>query len=352
MLLNRPVTAIMLVIATFIFGYVALNELSVDLLPEVDSPNLMVQTEWTGASAREVETRINEQLEALLGSVPGVEGTHSFARQGMGFIQLEFEWGTDMDLAFLNVREQLDRAQPRMPQQAERPQLVYANPSDEPVAVIGVSQEGMTDPDFDTQLELKRWTDQVLTRRLEQQDGIAQAVMVGAVIPEVRIRYDERQADRYDLRISEIENRVQEANEFASTGELRDGWYRYSLKIESRISELDDLRTTPLKTVGGERILRLGDVAEVEMAESDPVSFSMVDGSPMLSVLVRKDYDTNLVEVYETLLPVLDSVEDQFPGIELSVLSETPRILIAPSTTFFKPCFWVEFWRFLSCSSF
>ncbi len=322
MLLNRPVTAIMLVIATFIFGYVALSELSVDLLPDVDNPNLMVQTEWTGASAREVETRINEQLEALLGSVPGVESSHSFARQGMGFIQLEFEWGTDMDLAFLNVREQLDRAQPRMPQQAERPQLVYANPADEPVAVIGVSQEGMTDPDFDTQLELKRWTDQVLTRRLEQQDGIAQAVMVGAVIPEVRIRYDERQADRYDLRISEIENRVQEANEFASTGELRDGWYRYSLKIESRISNLDDLRRTPLARIGGERILRLEDVAEVEMAESDPVSFSMVDGAPMLSVLVRKDYDTNLVEVYETLLPVLDSVEDQFPGIELSVLSE------------------------------
>ena len=322
MLLNRPVTAIMLVIATFIFGYVALSDMSVDLLPDVDSPNLMVQTEWTGASAREVETRINEQLEAQLGSVPGVESTHSFARQGLGFIELEFEWGTDMDLAFLNVRERLDQAQYGLPDQADRPQLVYANPADEPVAVIGVSQPGMTDPDFETQLELKRWTDQVFTRRLEQQEGIAQAVMVGEVIPEVRIRYDDRQADRYNLRISEIEQKVQEANEFASTGELQDGWYRYSLKIESRITDLADLERTPLTKVGGERILRLEDVAEVELAESDPVSFSMVDGAPMLSVLVRKDYDTNLVEVYESLLPLIDQVEDQFPGIELSVLSE------------------------------
>lgn len=75
MLLHRPVAAFMLVLATFIFGWIALNNLSVDLLPDIDSPNLLVQTEWTGASASEVETRINEQLEAILSTVPGAEAS-------------------------------------------------------------------------------------------------------------------------------------------------------------------------------------------------------------------------------------------------------------------------------------
>ncbi len=313
----------MLVLATFIFGWIALNELSVDLLPDVDAPSLMVRTEYTGASAREIETRINEPLEAILNTVPNLRRSHSFSRQGMSFISLEFDWGTNMDLAFLNVREKLDQIRFALPQQAGRPQVVYSNPSDEPVAVLGITPAGQQSLDFETQLELKRWTDQILTRRLEQEDGIAQAVMVGAVVPEVQIRYHPQLADRYGIRISEIENRIQEANLFTASGELQDGWYRYAMKIESRIRNLDDIHRLPIARIGKGRILRLEDVAEIRLGERDPTSFAMLDGNTILTVLVKKDFGSNMVEVYNTLLPVLDELRLSFPGIEITVLSET-----------------------------
>ena len=313
----------MLVLATFIFGWIALNELSVDLLPDVDAPSLMVRTEYTGASAREIETRINEPLEAILNTVPNLRRSHSFSRQGMSFISLEFDWGTNMDLAFLNVREKLDQIRFALPQQAGRPQVVYSNPSDEPVAVLGITPAGQQSLDFETQLELKRWTDQILTRRLEQEDGIAQAVMVGAVVPEVQIRYHPQLADRYGIRISEIENRIQEANLFTASGELQDGWYRYAMKIESRIRNLDDIHRLPIARIGEGRILRLEDVAEIRLGERDPTSFAMLDGNTILTVLVKKDFGSNMVEVYNTLLPVLDELRLSFPGIEITVLSET-----------------------------
>jgi len=329
MLLKRPITAIMLVLATFIFGYIALQELSVDLLPDVDVPSLMVRTEWPGASASEVETRINEQLEAALGTLPGLRRSQSYARQGIGFVSLEFEWGHNMDLAFLNARERLDQVRFSLPQQAERPQLVYSDPGDEPVAILGIQLRDNPDPGYDERLELKQWADRVLTRRLEQEHGIAQAVIVGALTPEVHIRYHPHLADRYDLSTAEIQRRVRDANEFSPSGELRDGWYRYSLKIESRITSVEQLRRLPLKTVGGERILRLQDVAEVRMDERDPVSFSMVDGRPVLSVLVKKDFESNLVQVYHQMAPVLDELREQFPGISIDVLSENATFIEA-----------------------
>lgn len=317
----------MLVLATFIFGWIALQNLSVDLLPDVDNPNLLVQTEWSGASAREVETRINEPLEGILSTVPGLSGIHSFARQGQSIIALEFGWGEDMDLAFLNTREKLEQARFMMPNQAERSQLVYTTPADEPVAVLSVSLPGVGEPDFASRLQLKRWTEQVLSRRLEQIDGVAQAVMVGAVQPEVHIFYDPVLADRYDIGIAQLQQVLRDANLFSASGEVRDGWYRYSINIESRIRSVDDIINIPVQRTSGERIIRLGDIARVEMAEQDPQSFALLDGTTVLTVLVKKDYGTNTVTVFERMMPELESLRSSFPGIQVDVLQENATFI-------------------------
>lgn len=317
----------MLVLATFIFGWIALSELSVDLLPDVDNPNLLVQTEWTGASASEVETRINEQLEAILSTVPGVKSIHSFARQGQSIIALQFEWGENMDLAFLNTREKLERARFFLPQNAGRPQLIYSTPSDEPVAVLSVTLTGTDEADFETQLGLKRWTEQVLTRRLEQIDGVAQAVMVGAIEAEVHIQFDPVLADRFDISTAEIQQAIQNANLLSASGELRDGWYRYALNIASRIQSLDDIKNLPVKRTDGQRIIRISDIATVQMDERDPSSFALLDGQTVLTVLVKKDYGTNTVAVFEKLSPVLESLWETFPGIQIAVLNENATFI-------------------------
>ncbi len=324
MLLNRPVTAFMLVLATFIFGYIALRDLSVDLLPNIETPSLMVQTQWSGASAREVETRINEPMEAVLSTIPGLQNIHSFARQGQSIIALEFGWGRDMNLAFLNTREKLDQVRFMLPEQADRPQLIYSTPADEPVAILSIQAIDQQNPDFNTRLDLKRWAEQVLTRRLEQLDGIAQAVLVGALVPEVHIRFNQEEIDRYGLNINQVRGLIQQANLFSASGELRDGWYRYSLTIQSRIQSLDDIRKIPLlKLEGGNRIILLDDVAEVYFDEQEPTSFAQFDGNQTMTVLVKKDYGANTVSVFETVKPVLEEMREQFPGIDIQILQES-----------------------------
>ncbi|MEX1011032.1 MAG: efflux RND transporter permease subunit [Balneolaceae bacterium] len=322
MLLNRPITAIILILATFIFGGLALNELSVDLLPEVDSPNLVVRTDWAGAAPREVETRINESLEALLSTIPGVERVHGFARQGQSVVYLTFRWGHNMDMAFLNVREKLDQARYMLPEQAERPQLIFNTISDEPIAVLAVTSKDRDNAEFETRLGLKRWAEQVLSRRLEQAEGIAQVVAVGAVEPEVQIRYLPREIDRYDLTLAQVQSLVQQANLFTSSGEIRDGWYRYSMRVMSRLHELEDLQTIPLTQLGQGRILFLGDIAEIVMDEADPSSFALLEGDRVLNLLVKKEHGSNTVEVYDTLMPLVEEMREQYPDIGIEVLRE------------------------------
>ena len=327
MLLNRPITAYMLILAVLIFGGIALGGLSVDLLPEIDSPTLLIRTDWSGAAPREVEQRINEPLEGLLSTVQGLESIHGFARQGQSVISLTFSWGQNMDLAFLNVREKLDQVRFMLPEQAGRPQLVQNSASDEPIAVLGITAGDQPDPDFETRLSLKRWTEQVLSRRLEQAEGIAQVVLVGGVIPEVQVRYQPANLNRYGVSLPEVQNLIQQANLFTATGELRDGWYRYALKIQSRIQSLDDVRSMPVRKLGDGRILTLSDVAEVRMDEADPTSFALVDGRQVLSVLVKKEYGANTVEAYDTMLPLLDELRARNPGIDITVLRENATFI-------------------------
>ena len=322
MLLNRPITAFILILAAFIFGGLALKELSVDLLPDVDSPNLVVRTDWQGASPKEVETRINERLEAVLSTIPGIQNVHGFARQGQSVIYLNFRWGHNMDLAFLNVREKLDQVQYMMPEQASRPQLIFNTTADEPIAVLAVTSKDRPNEDFETRLALKRWAEQVLSRRLEQAEGIAQVVPVGAVEPEVQIRYLPREVDRYGLSLSQVQNLVREANIFTSSGELRDGWYRYSMKIESRIRELEDLERVPVTMLGQGRILTLGEIAEITLDETDPTSFALLEGERVLNLLVKKEFGSNTVEVFDTLMPLIEEMRTLYPNISIEILRE------------------------------
>jgi HAE1 family hydrophobic/amphiphilic exporter-1 len=322
LLLNRPITAIILILAALIFGSLALSELSVDLLPDVDSPNLVVRTDWQGASPREVEGRIIERLEAVLSTVPGIDRVHGFARQGQSVIYLNFRWGHNMDLAFLNVREKLDQVQYIMPEQASRPQLIFNTTADEPIAVLAVTSKDRPNEEFETRLALKRWAEQVLSRRLEQAEGIAQVVSVGAVEPEVQIRYLPREIDRYGLSLSRVQGLVRDANIFTSSGELRDGWYRYSVKIESRVNELEDLENVPLTRLGMGRILTLGEIAEISLQETDPTSFATLNGDRVLNLLVKKEFGSNTVEVFDTLMPLVEEMRELYPNISIDVLRE------------------------------
>ncbi|SMO42429.1 efflux RND transporter permease subunit [Gracilimonas mengyeensis] len=322
MLLKKPIASVILVLAVLIFGSIALERLSIELMPDIARPTLLVRTDYTGAPASEVEFRVTEQLEGMLSGVRGVQQIESLSRQGQSLIFLTFEWGFDMDIAFLNVREKLDQARYLLPNQAERPQLVYSSASDEPIATIALQLKNASNQAFDNRLSLKRWADQVFTRRLEQQDGIAQALLVGEVQPEVQIRFNPRFIDRYGLSLSQIQQAVQDANLFSSTGELRDGWYRYALKIESRIESLEDLRKTPVISLASGRVLLLEELADVRMDEADPTSFALLDGEEVLNVLVKKEYGSNTVEVFETLEEVLKEIRSQNPDIAMEVIQE------------------------------
>src|SRR5690625_3823079 len=112
------------------------------------------------------------------------------------------------------------------------------------------------------------------------------------------------------------------ANIFSASGELLEGWYRYSMKIESQIQSLDDLESIPVARLGTGRILLLGEIAEINLAEKDPTSFALLDGDTVLNMLIKKEFGSNTVEVFDTLMPLIDEIGALYPDIDLQVIRE------------------------------
>jgi HAE1 family hydrophobic/amphiphilic exporter-1 len=320
--IKRPIASSILVIAILIFGGLSLTRLSVDLLPDATQPSLLVSVVYPGAPASEVELRINESLDAILSSVRGVDEVYSIARQGQSLIYLSFGWGTNMDLAFLDVREKLDQARFLLPEEAERPQLLYSAATNDVLATIALRLRNYPEPDFQQKLELKRWAEQVFSRRLEQQEGIAQAILVGAIQPEVHIRFNSDLLARYHISLADLQRSVRQSNLFSATGELRDGWYRYALKIENRIQNLEDIYDIPVTSLSNGRVLRLSELADIEIKEADPTSFALLDNQEILTLQVKKEYGANTVSVFETLSGVIEEVKNEHPEFDIEILRE------------------------------
>jgi HAE1 family hydrophobic/amphiphilic exporter-1 len=140
--LRRPVTTVAATLALVLLGSVSLGRLPVALLPDVSLPVLTVRTAYPGAAAAEVSRLVAEPIEEAVAATPGRVELRSVSRNGGATTTLRFAWGTEMPATVLAVRERLDNARARLPQDAARPTLLTSDPGERPIAILAVSGPG------------------------------------------------------------------------------------------------------------------------------------------------------------------------------------------------------------------
>ena len=136
---RRRVTIAMFTLAVVLFGVVSFSRLKINLLPELTYPTLTIRTEYPGAAPAEIENLISKPIEEILGVVKNVNRVSSISRSGQSDVVLEFEWGTNMDYAGLDVREKLDALE--LPLEVNRPAILRFDPSLDPIMRFGLFRE-------------------------------------------------------------------------------------------------------------------------------------------------------------------------------------------------------------------
>ncbi len=317
---DRPVTMYMFYFAVILLGVVSLRELAVDLLPDISYPRLSVVTNYPGVAPEEMETLITAPLESAVSRIPRLRRVESVSKEGVSFLTLEFDWGTDMDFTMLHTREQLDNAKDRFPEDAESPTIIPLDPQSRPIMTLALAGDRQL-------LELKELAEELIKPRLEQIEGVGSAEITGGVEREIQIEADPRKLALYGLTIEAIAQRVDAFNRNLQGGTIRKGTFKYALRVVGEFESLDEIGEIGLLVTPQGGVVRLRDVAAVRDGIEERQGMTRLDGAESIGLLLRKESGANTVKVTKLVREVIGQIRAENPGVTLSVVNEQAKTI-------------------------
>ncbi len=370
---RRRVTIAMFTVTLMLFGFIALGNLKVNLLPDLSYPTLTVRTEYTGAAPAEIETLITEPVEEAVGVVKNLRKLKSISRTGQSDVVLEFAWGTNMDQASLEVRDKMEAL--NLPLEAKSPVLLRFNPSTEPIMRLVISAK--TDPSSDAEAvrqltELRRYADEDLKKKLEPVTGVAAVKVGGGLEDEIQVDIDQQKLAQLNLPIDNVIKRLKEENINISGGRLEEGSQRYLVRTVNQFADLEDIRNLLVTTqssngsaadaamqqmfaiaasTGSDAAVaaasaaqsassssstniangvpvRLKDVATVRQGYKEREAIIRLGGKEAVELAIYKEGDANTVSTAEALRARLEQIKGQVPGdAELTTIEDQSRFI-------------------------
>ncbi|MFS8064621.1 MAG: efflux RND transporter permease subunit, partial [Luteimonas sp.] len=370
---RRRVTVAMMTITLVLFGFIALGNLKVNLLPDLSYPTLTVRTEYTGAAPTEIETLISQPVEEAVGVVKGLRKLKSVSRTGQSDVVLEFAWGTDMDQASLEVRDKMEIVQ--LPLEAKAPVLLRFNPSTQPILRLALTAKRDVDLQPGDSLraltELRRYADDDLKKKLEPVEGVAAVKVGGGLEDEIQVDIDQQKLAQLNLPIETVIARLKAENINVSGGRLEEGSQRYLVRTVNQfasVAEIGNMLVTTQSAGGGAaesaaeqmaRVaaatgdasamaaaasvqsasssqngvaggmpVRLKDIADVRQGHKEREAIIRLGGREAVELAVYKEGDANTVATADAIQKRLTEIKDQIPpDIELTTIDDQSQFI-------------------------
>jgi len=327
---ERRVTIAMFTVAIVLFGMVSLSRLKLNLLPDISYPTITIRTELTGGAPLEVENLITKPIEETVGIIKNVRLVRSVSRSGQSDVILEFLWGTDMDIAGVDVREKLDLLM--LPLEAGRPMLLRFDPSNEPILRLALrekAEEGSAQSSEGRLKALRRLAEDRLKTDLEAVEGTAAVKVSGGLKDEIQVQVDQDRLSQLGLSIDQIAARLRAENVNLSGGRLEQGSQRFLVRTINEFTSVEQMADSIVANVEG-RPVYLRDVASVTQGYREREAITRVDGRESVELAVYKEGDANTVQVAQKLKGQLQRVRESLPeNMELSTVYDQSTFISA-----------------------
>ncbi len=294
---ERKVTMGMIVLGVLVLGWMSLERLPLEFLPSFSSSNISVNAPYPSSSPEEIERLIVRPLEDSLSTINGIETLSASASADRAQVNVSFVDGTDMDMAAVEVRDRIDRVRNQLPDDLERLTIRRFQSGDIPILRFDVSADWDRTRLFD-------FVENVLQRRLERLEGVAQVSVGGLRIPELQVNLDpaRMQAHRVDVRT--LVATLRSANVNFSAGEIREGSKEFLVRAVGEFGSPEEIRQLPINASG----LRLDDVAEVLYTFPQQEDFNFLNGSEALTIAINKTSTANLLAVTDRVKAEVEAV--------------------------------------------
>ena len=326
--IRRRVTIVMCTIAIALFGMVSLSRLKLNLLPDLSYPTITVRTELPGAAPLELETLVTRPVEEAVSIIRNVRQVRSVSRAGQSDVTLEFVWGTDMDVAGIDVREKLDLVQ--LPLEAKRPLLLRFDPSSEPVMRLAFVETGKAgEAGVDKLKSMRRFAEDRLKPDLEAVEGSAAVKVSGGYEDEVQIQVDQQKLAQLGLSIDTVTRRIRAENVNLSGGRLEQGTQRFLVRTLNEFGSIEEMANAIIAERDGQPVY-LRDVATVTRGYKDREAITRVDGREAIELAVYKEGDANTVLLADGVKARIKELSGNLPeGTEIRTVYDQSTFIAA-----------------------
>lgn len=306
--LNNRMVVLMLAAILMVGGLLKVEQMDVDVFPDLNAPTVTVMTEAKGMAAEEVEQLVTFPIESALNGATDVRKVRSSSVMGFSIVWVEFDWNTDIYKDRQVVSEKLDRIQELLPNHVGRPVLGPQSSILGETMIVGLSSDSLSMQDLRTLADWK------VRPKLLTVAGVSQITVVGGAMKEYQIVLHPEKMQHYAVGYNAVSQAVQGLNQNASAGIVSMHGNEYTVRGIVSSSDVAVLGNTVVKNASGEQVL-LHQIATIQMAAKTPkMGMASVDGKPSVLLTITKQPATNTLQLTENLDNTLEELEKTLPA--------------------------------------
>ncbi|MCW9088754.1 MAG: efflux RND transporter permease subunit, partial [Gammaproteobacteria bacterium] len=302
-------------IAVVIFGVIARLELPIQLFPDSDPPVVTVITSYPGVAAVDVAKNLSKPMEEEFGGIDGVRKVTSTSQVGLSIVKAEFHYSREVEEAALDVQNAIGRIRHRLPEGIGEPQVLQFSSSDKPIMTLALSGEGMS------LQAVRELADNAIRDRLQVIDGVAAVDVFGGHKRQLEISVQRDKLRAYGLDMATLRSALQGWNLSEPGGRIERGEQEAVIRFERPLRDAVDAASLVVFRQG-DRIVRLGDVATVEVHAGEARSAYHFNGEAAIAVQLLKRDEANTVEVAERVRAELEQLRSAFPQLDIAIADD------------------------------
>src|SRR5881275_3315308 len=309
--IRRPVLASMISAALVLFGVIGYARLSVRELPDIDPPIISVSTTLPGANAQVVETAVTDVLEEELSTIQGLRTLSSSSSEENSQIILEFNLDRPVDVAAQDVRDKVSRVRGRLPVDVLEPVIAKQQADAQPFFWLALSS-----PNYDL-MQLSDVADRLVKARLQSLAGVGSAGVFGERRFAMRVWVQPDQLSARALTVQDVESAIAARNVEIPAGRIESTRREFSVRSLGELKNPREFGELVVTSEGGQ-VVKLKDVAHVELAPEDTRSIFRYNGNPAVAIGVVRQSKANLIDVAQRIREAIPGIQQTLPpGVKL-----------------------------------
>lgn len=308
--ISRPIFITCVTIALVVVGWASFKSMSVDLFPDVSIPVVTVQTTYQGAGPSEIETLVSRPIEEEVSTISGIKRLTSKSLEGVSQVIVEFNSSVDVKYAEQQVRDKVNIAKPKLPEEVDDPVIKKFDPSDTPIIMVSLTANGLGDA------QLFDIADQFIKPRLEQVNNVGAIEIFGGREREIHVILDRNKLKAREVSVSQVAGQVGASGENIPSGKVEQGGKELVFRGLGEFKAVPEIADTLVNLYGNEVPTRVADLGTVVDTLADEKSRAFVNGDKALFLQVYRQSGSNTVKVADDIIKQLEKLKPELAKME------------------------------------